>query len=49
MISEKLTISKFMRKFKALKAKNRNDLIDKKLLLFAENSTISNLSTQLSF
>ena len=48
MVSKKSTISKLMRRYKPLKAKNRDNLVDKKTLLFATNSAIGNLSTQSS-
>ena len=37
-----------MCKCKFYEAKNRENLVDKKVLLFAANSAIGNLSTQLS-
>lgn len=46
MVSEKSIILKLMRGYKLFKAKNKDSLIKVKLLLFATNSTIDNLSTQ---
>lgn len=38
-----------MRGYKPLEAKNGDNLVDKKLLLFAANSAIGNLFTQSSY
>lgn len=47
MVSEKSRTLKSMRKYKLFKIKNKNNLVNKNFLLFASNSTISNLSIKL--
>ena len=43
MVSEKSIILKLIHGYKSLKIKNKDNLIDKKSLLFAINSAINNL------
>lgn len=44
MVSQKSIILKLMRGYKPLEVKNKDNLIEVELLLFATNFTISNLS-----
>ena len=48
VVYERSTISKLICRYKPLEAKNRNNLIKAKLLLFTANSAIGKLFTQLS-
>lgn len=43
IVSEKSITSKLMHRYKALKAKNKNNLVKTKLLLFAANYAIDSL------
>ena len=49
MVSEKSIISKLNHRYRSLEVKNKDNLVKTELLLFTENSVISNLSAKLSY